>query len=275
MGSCCGTASAFTLNILTCSVQPGLVGSKKAFSGDLPTGPKTTVSPGIPCMSESLLSTSLQCTRGASKGLLDLGRGPSRQQGLPSSKGPEPTGADAISRCPGAVPTQKGGWGDAAPAETDPLRSKTQPLSPPPAFAGLPLTWDMPRNPGLHRLRRGLGTAPGPFPRTRKCKTGRGPLVSRFAQKPPGHQAQNAQRLPKVRPLPEASAAPLSLRASAAQTRIMLAAGRRRVLMLFRLCGGRPCGSLAVRVGSFGTELRRHLTKKLPPWRLPATAKPV
>ena len=45
--------------------------------------------------------------------------------------------------------------------------------------------------------------------------------------------------------------------------------------MRVRLCGGRACGPLAVRVGSFGTELRRHLTKKLPPWRLPATAKPV
>ncbi|XP_020953365.1 uncharacterized protein LOC110261413 [Sus scrofa] len=54
----CRTATAFTFNILTCSVLPGLAGSEYFCLQRGPSHrPQTTVPPGVSCMPESLLGT--------------------------------------------------------------------------------------------------------------------------------------------------------------------------------------------------------------------------
>lgn len=154
----------------------------------------------------------LQCPGGAenNKESLASGRGPSRKQGLPRAKGPEPTGAwsalaDETSRCPGTAATREDGGRTRPQRGERPLGSKTQPLSPSPLFADLPLTLDIPANPGQHPAPPRPGICSRTPASTSSSSSGSVSLPSGFAQS----CRETRPRMPSGRPRTAPSQRPL------------------------------------------------------------------
>lgn len=197
-----------------------------AFSGAPSHWPQTTVSPGVPCIPQSLPSTSYNVLE--EPGMTARGRrpqegGPSRPRGLPRAK----------ERPQGPLPPGEEGKRDAAMAGTGPKRGLSARHPHSPAF---PEPRTLLRTPDSTRLRHCLGTAPGLSPRPARARRADAlsARASHSAAWRPGPERPAAALRPS---LPEASAAPLRPRESAPRAGIRLAAGRRRVLMRESTCG--------------------------------------
>lgn len=240
----CVTDTAFTLNILTSSEQPGL--RKRLPSAEtFPLDPNHCL-PRSSIHALSFLSASynvLEEPRMIARSRWLREGVPGRPQGLPRANGLEPKGgwselADETSCCPGTAAT-RGGGEDAATAGTDPGLQNAAPQS---AIIRRPSpNLDTPANPGQHTA----------LPRPENCsKTLRSTstnklgaslfvLASHKVDRRPGPECPAAAQGP---PPPRSLHGVVRVREPASPAGVVVGPGQRGVLMR-----GSPLGRLPVR----------------------------